>query len=171
MNILEILNPFHLITESINGIVKGCDALFTSDEERLQLKNALEEIKQKPELLKLAAQNLEKEAEFKATIKTIELAIAQNEINLFDSKGNSYQSGWRPSIGYISAISLFFASLLPLATCSIIWCVECFKFWHILPFPMEFKTLTEMLGTNLISLLGLGYLRTREKVKGVQNNH
>lgn len=167
MNIIKLLNPITLITESISSILGAIDKLFTSDEERLIARTALLKIKQHPAMMKLVAENLERTS----VIRELELNLTRTEISRLEAQGNWFQRGWRPAIGYISAVSLLFASAIPLAVCSVIWSAHCIEAWKVLEFPVQFEVLTEMLATNLISLLGMSYLRTREKEKNVQHRH
>lgn len=90
-------------------------------------------------------------AELKATT---DLAQKQIEVNIEEAKSaNIFVAGWRPSIGWVCSAALAYEFLArPLAI----------GFGHPMPdLPME------DLNTLLFGMLGLGALRTVEKVKGV----
>ena len=90
-----------------------------------------------------------------------ELAKGQLEINLADAKSGSFwQGGWRPFIGWTSGIALFYSYILqPFMT---------FIFAAV-GYPID--DLPELRTTELLpilgALLGLGGLRTFERVKKV----
>jgi len=90
-----------------------------------------------------------------------ELAKGQLEINLADAKSGSFwQGGWRPSIGWCCSLSLFYAYILQPFITFIFAAVG----YPIGDLP-ELRT-TELLPI-LGALLGLGGLRTFERVKKV----
>ena len=83
----------------------------------------------------------------------------QGEINKLEAAHHSlYVAGWRPSIGYICGIALLFNYVLrPLLN------------WVLLLIPREIPALPSMdmgeLTPILMGLLGLGVMRTVEKLK------
>ena len=83
------------------------------------------------------------------------LAQGQLEINKAEAaSGNAFASSWRPSVGYVCVMALFYEFLFrPLA--------QGFGYG---PFPDLVMT---DLNSLLFGLLGLSTLRTVEKVKGV----
>lgn len=105
------------------------------------------------ELIKLAQAD-----SFKAIDAQLELARQQNEVNKAEAADPSiFKSGWRPFIGWICGAGLSYQ----------------FVFWPFLSWlasvynkPMPPNLDIETLMTLLFGLLGLGSLRTVEKVKG-----
>lgn len=90
-----------------------------------------------------------------------ELALAQIEVNKEEAKSSSvFVSGWRPFVGWVCGISLCWHFLgVPVVTAIVTWSgVE------MPPLPVfDLDTLT----TVLMGMLGLGGLRTFEKLRGV----
>ena len=82
-----------------------------------------------------------------------QLALGQMEINKEDAKsGNFWQSGWRPFIGWICGLGLAYQFLVyPILIA-----------WQPKIVQLDMGTLLTLLG----GLLGLGALRTQEKLKG-----
>lgn len=85
---------------------------------------------------------------------------AQSDINLADAQsGSLYQGGWRPAIGWCCAGAVFYSYLfVPLTM------YAGFVTGHPIPKP---PVLDEHLWELLFILLGVGGLRTYEKLKGV----
>jgi hypothetical protein len=84
----------------------------------------------------------------------------QNEINKIEAASPTlFVSGWRPSVGWTCSGALALQLVLfPLAS----WVTELFG--H----PVHLPVLnTELLTTLLVGMLGLGGLRTVEKLQGV----
>lgn len=102
----------------------------------------------------------------KARIETELLAAAnaqqaqQVEINKIEAANpNLFVSGWRPFIGWCCGLGIFWAFLgQPVA----VWVVTTFKFATSVP-QVETGYLLEM----VLAMLGIGGLRTFEKLKGV----
>ena len=117
----------------INAISNGLDALFTSKEEKMnaaQLRRALE---LKPHLM-------------------------QAEINKEEAKHKSiFVAGWRPFIGWVCGLGLFFAFLVG-PTLS-------FLGLEAPVFPMDHMM------ALVYALLGLGGMRSFEKFKKVDKRH
>lgn len=84
----------------------------------------------------------------------------QLEVNKAEAQNsNLFVAGWRPAIGWVCALALFYQFIVrPL----IAWGFAIYG--HPLP-PMP--GLDDMLWELLFGMLGLGSLRTVEKVKGV----
>jgi hypothetical protein len=127
------LNPLGGV---IDGIVKGLDTLFTSDEEREAAKLKLLTTLQQPHIL-------------------------QAMTNIEEAKHRSvFVAGWRPAIGWISALGLAYQFLI-------------YPFIGIinvyLDIPVDVLPVLqgEQLMTLTLSLLGLGGLRTYEKFQGL----
>ncbi len=90
------------------------------------------------------------------------LALGQIEVNKAEAaSGDRFSAGWRPLIGYVCAAGLIYTFLLqPLLP----WIVALFgKTVPALP-ALE----TEALMALLFGMLGLGSLRSIEKVKGTK---
>lgn len=85
--------------------------------------------------------------------------LAQMEVNKAEAQSSSiFVSGWRPAIGWICAAALFFEYLLsPLGQ----WVG--FIVGYPIPKP---PTLSDNLWELLMGILGLGALRSFEKIKG-----
>ena len=89
-----------------------------------------------------------------------EIALAQIEVNREDAKGNWWQAGWRPFIGWVCGIAFAYHFVLQPFLVFLILAMA----WPMPPLP-EFE-MTALL-TVLGGMLGLGTLRTFEKTKGV----
>ena len=87
--------------------------------------------------------------------------LGQLEINVQEAANPSvFVSGWRPFIGWVCGSALVYQYLLrPLAG------VFFLSIGH--PLPMDLPGLDDNLWQLLLGMLGLGGLRTFEKVKGV----
>lgn len=90
------------------------------------------------------------------------LALAQIEVNKAEaSSGNAFASSWRPGVGYVCVLGLAYTFL-----------VQPFLAWYSInnamsaPPSLDMGVLTTLLG----GLLGIGTLRTVERVKGVIPN-
>lgn len=99
-----------------------------------------------------------------AEAKLLELEFmsekAQSDINMFEAQHKSlFVAGWRPFIGWICGVGVFYHfigfSLME-------WFVKVFNL-QISPPALD----TEGLMSLVIALLGMGGLRTYEKIKGV----
>lgn len=136
------LNPGGIL----KAIFDGIDELVTTDEEKMQLKNAASQAAIDGRLKEWA----------------INAGLMQGQIDLNKTEaasGNPWSAGWRPAIGWVCASALFYQYLLaPL----VMWAAELLG--HPLPTP---PTLDDMLWQLLFGMLGLGLLRTAEKIKGV----
>lgn len=127
------MNPLNIISSGlIDSVGNALDKLFTTNEE-------LESIK------------LE-QAKLQSSIY-----LAQIEVNKIESANtNLFVAGWRPAIGWICALGLFYQYLL---------------YPIIGGFITQLKSLEiEQIMSLLFGLLGLGGLRTLEKVKNVEHH-
>lgn len=90
----------------------------------------------------------------------VKLAIAQTEINKEEASTDMFRGGWRPFIGWICGIGLALQFIVsPLFT----W------FSLLLGYNTEFPILdSNVLMTLLFGMLGLGTLRTTEKLKYIK---
>jgi hypothetical protein len=103
---------------------------------------------------------MQQAGEFKELDAQLALAKGQTDVNLEEAKSTSlFVSGWRPFVGWICASALGVQFILaPFAT----WLAMLIG--HPLNFPsLDLGTLM----TLLASMLGLGALRTTEKLNGV----
>ena len=85
-----------------------------------------------------------------------ELAKGQLAVNKVEAAHKSlFVSGWRPAIGWICGFALMYSTIL----------APILGIWVTVP-PVDSSLLTSV----LMGMLGLGAMRTAEKVKGVQRN-
>jgi hypothetical protein len=127
------------VSEAAKSAGEIADNLFTSDEERLKHEEAIKK--------------LEGDSEQR-----------QVDINKLDAQSkNKYQSGWRPTIGWVCGISLamFYIPMYTLA--AILWVKVCWQTQTIQPYPVSASSLMEL----VFVLLGWSGLRTYEKKKGI----
>jgi hypothetical protein len=104
--------------------------------------------------------------DFAATMQAQEfqLALEQIKVNLEEAKStNWFVAGWRPAVGWIGAFGFGYATVLePLLR---------FISQVVFSYAGAFPTLElGLLLTTLGGLLGLGTMRTVEKVKGGEAN-
>ena len=126
---------------TVKAVANVIDELHTSEEEKQQLKNRFEEIQAK-------------------------LKSKQMDINLADAKSTAgglsgfMQRSWRPLIGMSCAIAIFWDFVL---SKFILFICGLFHY-EVLNIPqLDMGTLMPL----VMSLLGMGALRTFEKTKGV----
>lgn len=118
------------------GLIKGLDRLFTSDDERNQAKLELTKVLQQPHIMQALA-------------------------NIEEAKHPSvFVAGWRPAIGWICAIGLSYHFLIYPFAGLIATLID-----PTLVLP-QLVSVGELM-TLVLSLLGLGGLRTLEKTQGV----
>ena len=103
---------------------------------------------------KLALLDLAQKGDLAKMNSETQLALGQIDINKEDAKSGSFwQSGWRPYIGWICGTGLAYQFLVyPILIAFVPKIVQ-----------LDMGTLLTLLG----GLLGLGALRTQEKIKGV----
>jgi len=101
----------------------------------------------------------EREIEAQLTAHLAAVDLAQIGVNQEEAKGNWFQSGWRPAIGWTcgAAMALNFL-IFPLASFVLA------QTGHLIELPT--LDMSEMMPV-LMGLLGLGGLRTVEKIKQV----
>lgn len=102
---------------------------------------------------------LQQAGEFKELEIQLALAQGQMAINLEEAKSESlFKSGWRPAVGWLCVLALGYTYLArPLFT----W----YSLAHKIPSPPELD-IGDLI-VLLCGLLGLGTLRTAEKIKKV----
>jgi Protein of unknown function (DUF3154). len=109
---------------------------------------------------KLEMFKMQQAGEFKEIDTDLQLMLGQLEVNKAEaSSGNWYAASWRPTIGYICCLALagqFIAHPI------VMWYVAYAHLNISIP-AFDFGPLM----TIVLSLLGVGGLRTLEKIKGV----
>ena len=107
---------------------------------------------------------MQQSGELAALAASTDLAKAQIAVNQAEaSSGSLFIAGWRPSVGWICVLGLFYEFLLsPLLP----WALTAFG--HPVPDLPDLPT--ETLMTLLLGMLGLGGMRTVEKIKGAEGN-
>jgi len=107
------------------------------------------------------AAKLQAEARSQEFQGDIDLSLAQVSLNQTEAASKSiFVSGWRPFIGWICGVGLAYAFILsPIMRFAVVLAMET---------PPDFPVLDiSELMPILLGMLGLGGLRTYEKVKGV----
>lgn len=140
------------------GLIKGIGETAKDIRAAITGKSVVDPNKQAEIELKL------QEMEQKALEYSFLLQKSQADINLEEAKNpNLFVSGWRPSVGWVCSLS-FFANffVIPLGC----WVA---KFFDKVINPPSFDMQTLM--TVLLAMLGIGGMRTYEKIKGAHNNH
>lgn len=110
--------------------------------------------------MQLEAMKMTQAGDFKEIDAQLQRDLAQITVNNTEAaSGDLFKSGWRPSVGWICSAGLGIQFVVaPLAS----WGASLAG--HPITFPpLDTATLLTLLG----GLLGLGTLRTTEKVKGV----
>tara|TARA_R110000796_G_scaffold80502_2_gene178225 strand:+ start:686 stop:1063 length:378 start_codon:yes stop_codon:yes gene_type:complete len=86
--------------------------------------------------------------------QALEIAKGQLEVNKVEAAHkNLFVAGWRPAIGWICGFALLYSTILS----------PIIGIWFTVP-----AVDSSLLTTVLMGMLGLGAMRTAEKVKGVQ---
>jgi hypothetical protein len=128
--------------DSVKAVGDSLDNLFTSDEERMEKKN--EQLKSSREYDYLENQLITEQNKAQAEVNKVEAA----NVNLF-------VAGWRPAIGWVGAIALFYQFIVYPLLC-----------WLPLdkapPAPLDYT----MLYTLITGMLGIAGLRSYDKAKG-----
>ncbi len=122
--------------EAIGGVL---DDLFTSDEERAAANAVMEKLKQHP-------------AELQVGINKIEAAHR-----------SIWVAGWRPAIGWVCALSLFFFYVPQFAMATWVWVdLKPLADGTLAPFPVNADGIMEL----VLAMLGMATIRTAEKMAG-----
>lgn len=110
---------------------------------------------------KIEMLRLQQEGAFKELEMDFELAKKQGEINQEEAKSSSmFVAGWRPCVGWICCAAYAYNYLvMPLGT----WAAQ----WYDKTAPAMVALETGELTTLLFGMLGIGGLRTVEKLKGI----
>ena len=109
---------------------------------------------------KAAAEKAKAEMEMQLVSAANEAALAQVEVNKIEAEHSSvFVAGWRPSIGWVCAAGLAWAFVVaPIAS----WALMVLGIKAELP-AIQFDHLFEL----VLAMLGIGGLRTFEKMRGV----
>jgi hypothetical protein len=109
---------------------------------------------------KAAAEKAKAEMEMQLVNAANEAALAQVEVNKIEAGHSSvFVAGWRPSIGWVCAAGLAWAFVVaPVAS----WALMVLGVKAELP-AIQFDHLFEL----VLAMLGIGGLRTFEKMRGV----
>jgi hypothetical protein len=135
-----------IIGTLVEAGLKIIDKVIPDPAAKAEAKLRLIELQQKGELAELAAET--------------QLAMGQLEINKAEAaNANIFVSGWRPAVGWVCVAGLGSQYVIgPLVE----WLSA--LFWERITWPIMNNG---ELMTLLVGMLGLGALRTTEKVKGV----
>jgi hypothetical protein len=114
---------------------------------------------------KLKALEMAQKGDLAALDAEVKLALGQMEINKVEASTDIFRGGWRPASGWVCALGLFYTFLVqPLLP----WIVAVIglMFGQTLDVPVLPNIDTESLMVLLSGMLGLGGLRTYERIKG-----
>ena len=138
----------------ISGLFSAAQSLisrfFPDPEKQAEAQRSLLQMQQNGELALLASET--------------DLAKLQIQVNVEEAKStNWFVAGWRPGIGWVCGAGLAYASLIePFARfIAKVW------FGYTGEFPVISTDLTLQI---LMGMLGLGAMRSVEKIKGSENN-
>ena len=129
----------------VKAVGETIDSLVTSDEERLEAEQEIMKARRNFDYLgnKLVA----------------EQNIGQMEVNKQEAKGNWFQSGWRPAIGWIGAITLAYQFIVyPL----LLWTLD-----DASKAPPQMDS--SMMFTIITGMLGIAGMRSFDKTRGTDN--
>jgi hypothetical protein len=152
-------------------ILNPLDAAFTLAKEALA-RFVPDPIKRAEEMRKL--EELYQQKDVAELNGRVSLLLKQSEINLADANStNFWQSGWRPAIGWVGALSLLLMYVPKALVMTAIWTAQCISMLHgaddianvVLPVFPDLGV-TDIIGL-LVSMLGIATLRTREKLDRV----
>ncbi len=108
-----------------------------------------------------------KEAELREKLMELQFAAtkAQTDIDVAEARNpNIFVAGWRPAVGWVCVLGLVYQ----FAACPLLSWLSAMPGVHVpIPPALDTSTLTPL----LLSLLGMGSLRTVEKIKGAAGNH
>jgi hypothetical protein len=112
-----------------------------------------------------AAEKAKAEMEQQLVTAANQAALAQIEVNKIEAAHSSvFVAGWRPAIGWVcaGAMALYYIPMALVGTG--LWAWACIQAGAIVPRPE--MGIVEIIGL-VTSLLGMGSLRTTEKLNGV----
>ena len=104
----------------------------------------------------------------------VELMLKQAEINLADAKSGSWwQSGWRPAIGWVGALSLALMYIPKALILTYVWTIQqltMLNAWDEVS-PLAIAAFPDLGATDIIglmvSLLGVAAMRSYDKKNGI----
>lgn len=118
---------------------------------------------------------LKQQGDMKSIEYEVQLMLAQIKVNEAEaSSGNFFIAGWRPAAGWVASISLAMIYIPKITLLTVLWMYQCYvviasgvDVTVVNAFP-EFPELgvTDLIGL-LMSLLGVGIMRTFEKRNGI----
>ena len=110
----------------------------------------------------------DKKAKILETAQQIETLSLKgiHDTNLAEAQsGSSFRGGWRPAVGWVCAISLFFFYAFRIAVATSLWAYMSGKAHYLLPFPeFSIMEILALVGT----LLGSKVIRSNEVIQGVR---
>lgn len=136
------MNPLllPLVTEAAKGLIAK---IWPDPAKQAEAQARLVELQQRGDLAELDAR--------------LQLQLAQIRVNERDAAGSAMQRNWRPFIGWVGGVALAYQFLVhPLLA----W-LSVNQGWQSPPLLAS-----ELMFTLVTQLLGLGALRTAEKLKG-----
>lgn len=143
-------NPITAIADLGGKII---DRLFPDPSQAAQAKLELLKMQQNGELQEMAAIS--------------GLDLAQIEVNKVEAASSSlFVAGWRPAIGWVCAASLAVYYIPRFAIGTGMWVWACFQATPPTLVPLPEMGIADILGL-VGSMLGLSFIRMREKEKGV----
>lgn len=156
-----------LITSLLKTGYDLIDRYFTSDEERSQAKIELQKLADQKDLVKLQGHLDILKTQVEGHLK----------LNLEDAKSASFwNSGWRPAVGWVGVLAMALSFIPKALVVTYIWLMQANSIldsWDgksnlVIP---NFPDLgaTDVIGL-LVSLLGIGVLRSVDKYNKVETN-
>ena len=148
------MNPL-IVSGLFNAAQSLIERFFPDPEKKAEAQRALLQMQQNGELALLAAET--------------DLAKLQIQVNVEEAKhANVFVSGWRPAVGWVCAAAFAYSYVvLPFAQ-FLVFTFGTIAMAEQLALAPKLE-LSEMLPV-LFGMLGLGSLRTVEKVKNVEGN-
>jgi hypothetical protein len=138
--------PALIIPAVIEAGIKVIERIFPDPNEAAKAKLELFKLQQEGTLAELASETT--------------IAEKQAEINIAESSSASlFRNGWRPAVGWICALGLSY-QFIARPTMNFILAIAGY---NVEMGPLELETLM----TLLFGMLGLGWYRTTEKLRGV----
>lgn len=139
MGVLDFIGLGDSASKPIDAIGNVIGKVYTTEGEKLSHQEILERIAQNPQMW------------------TAEV----NKVNASDTK--IFNSGWRPSIGWVCSISLALYYIPQFLLAAYFWYKFCIDAGKLVPYPIDPASLMNLVWV----MLGMGSLRTAEALKGV----
>jgi hypothetical protein len=112
-----------------------------------------------------AADKAKAEMEMQLVNAANEAALAQVEVNKIEAEHSSvFVAGWRPFIGWVCGVALALYYIPMFIIGMALWIWACLEAGSLVPRPE--LGVAEIIGL-VMAMLGLGSLRTMEKINGV----